>query len=147
MAYDGGGIKALKPPSVSTTCQWTDGNEVINLRAEAKRLHLSYTVRVGDGESADVTETVGIAQLRCRFGGTRPYFICPGPGDGAKCGRRVIKLRLSRRYFLCRHCNQLAYASQYEEAWQRACRRANKLKQRLGMDVGIAEPSTERKAG
>ena len=38
-------------PGWSGACQWTDGNEVvsINLRTEVKRLHLSYTVRVGMG--------------------------------------------------------------------------------------------------
>ena len=38
-------------PGWSGACQWTDGIEVasINLRAEVKRLHLSYTVRVGMG--------------------------------------------------------------------------------------------------
>ena len=59
----------------------------------------------------------------------------------------MTKLHLSRRYFLCRHCNQLAYASQYEEPWQRALRRANKLKQRLGTDVGIDEPLPDKPKG
>jgi hypothetical protein len=77
-----------------------------------------------------------LVHLRCRFGGTRAF----GPGDGIDCGRRMIKLHLSRRHFLCQHCNQLAYASQYEESCQRALRRANKLKQRLGIGVGIDEP-------
>ena len=45
-------------PGWSGACQWTDGNEVasINVRAEVKRLHLSYTVRVGDGERQDMAE-------------------------------------------------------------------------------------------
>ena len=66
-------------PGWSGACQWTDGIEVvsINLRAEVKRLHLSYTVRVGDGERQDMTETIPIVHLRCRFGGTRAFFICP----------------------------------------------------------------------
>ena len=63
------------------------------------------------------------------------------------CGRRVTKLHLSRRYFLCRHCNQLAYASQYEHPWKRALRRANKLRQRLGIGVGIAEPFPDKPKG
>jgi hypothetical protein len=45
---------------------------------------------------------------------------------------------------LCRRCNKLAYASQYEPQWQRAVRRANKLKQRLGIDVGIGEPFPDK---
>jgi len=127
-------------PGCSSTCQWTDGNEVvsINLRAEAERLHLSYTVRVGDREWRDVTDTIAIVHLPCRFGGSRAYFICPGP-RGTDCGRRTTKLHLSGRYFLCRHCNHLPYACQYENSWQRALRRTNKLKQRLDMGVGLAE--------
>ena len=136
-------------PGWSGACQWTDGNEVtsINLRAEVKRLHLSYTVRVGDGERQDMTETIPIVHLRCRFGGTRAFFICPGPGDGADCGRRITKLHLLQCYFLCRHCNQLAYASQYEQPWKRALRRASKLKQRLGVGGGIAEPLPDKPKG
>ena len=110
----------------------------------AERLHLSYTVRVEGGEHENTAETIPIVHLRCRFGGSRAYFICPGPGDGTDCGRRMIKVHLSRRYFLCRHCNQLTYASQYEQPSERALRRADKLKQRLGIDVGIAEPCPEK---
>jgi hypothetical protein len=133
----------------SGTCQWVLGNEIfsVNLRAEAGRMHLAYTVRVGDGGCEEMAETISIVHLRGRFGGSRAYFICPGPGDGTECGRRITKLHLSRRYFLCRHCNRLAYASQFERPWQRALRRANKLKQRLGIGVGIAEPVPDKPEG
>jgi hypothetical protein len=136
-------------PGRSSTCQWTVGNEVfsINLLAEAERLSLSYTVRVGGGRSEDVAEIIPLVHASCRFGGSRAYFICPGPRDGTDCGRRITKLHLARRYFLCRHCNQLAYASQYEQPWQRALRRANKLRQRLGIDVRIAEPIPDKPRG
>jgi hypothetical protein len=136
-------------PGWSSACQWTDGNEgaSINLRAEADWLHLSYTVRGGGGECEEVAETIPIVHVRCRFGGTRAYFICPGPRDGTDCGRRITKLHLSRRYFLCRHCNRLPYSSQYEQPWQRAVRRANKLKQCLGIEVGLAEPFPEKPKG
>jgi hypothetical protein len=141
--------KGCLRPGCSSTCRWIVTNEVVsvNLRAEAERLHLAYTVRVGNGERQDMTETIPIVHLGCRFGGSRAYFICPGPGDGSGCGRRISKLHLSRRYFLCRHCNQLAYASQYEQPWQRTLRRANKLKQRLDMNVGLAEPLPEKPKG
>jgi hypothetical protein len=141
--------KGCLRPGWSGACQWTDGNKVcsINLSADSERLHLSYKVRVGDGRWEDMAEVIPIVHLPCRFGGNRPFFICPGPGDGNDCGRRISKLYLSHRYFLCRHCNQLAYASQYEQPWQRALRRANKLKQRLGIDVGIAEPFPDKPKG
>ena len=111
-------------PGWSGTCQWINNNEVtvINLRAEAERLCLSYAVRVGDGGREDVVDTISVVYLRCRFGGSRAYFICPGPGDGTEC---ITKLHLSRRYFHCRQCNQHAYACQNERPWQRALRRAS----------------------
>jgi hypothetical protein len=107
--------KGCLQPGCSTTCQWTDGNEVvsINLRSEGERLHLSYPVRVGDREWRDVTDSIAMVRVPCRFGGNRAYFICPGP-RGTDCGRRTTKLHLSGRYFLCRHCNHLPYACQYE---------------------------------
>jgi hypothetical protein len=132
----------------TSTCQWINCNDVasINLRAESERVHLRYKVQVRDGKWEEVAETIRIIYLRCRFGGRRPFFICPGPGEGTGCGRRVIKLYLSRRYYLCRHCNQLAYASQYEQQWQRALRKSNKLKHRLGIDVD-AEPLLDKPKG
>jgi hypothetical protein len=134
--------KGCLRPGCSSTCQWTDDSEVfsIKLHAQAERLHLRYKMRVGGGGWENVAEIIPLVHVRCRFGGSRAYFICPGPGDGTDCERRVTKLHLSRRHFLCRHCNKLAYRSQYERPWQRALRKADKLKQRLGMDVGMAEP-------
>jgi hypothetical protein len=108
--------------------------------------HLSYPVRVGAREWRPVTDTIAIVHMPCRFGGSRAYFICPGP-RGNDCGRRVTKLHLSNRYFLCRHCTKLAYASQFETSWQRALRRANKLKRRLDMGVGLAETLPEKPKG
>ena len=110
----------------------------INLRAEANRLHLNYRVRMGGGEWEDVAETVRIVRVACRFGGARPYFICPGVVNGITCGRRVAKLHGPGRYFLCRHCYHLGYASQVEDPWDRVLRRANKIRQRLGGEPGMA---------
>lgn len=130
--------------------QWTrDGEKVasITLRAEADRLHLSYRVRIGGGEREDVTETVRIVRVPCRFGGARPYFICPGVVNGVGCGRRVAKLYGQGRYFLCRHCYRLVHASQGEGGWDRALRRADKIRQRLGGDPGMAALFPERPKG
>jgi hypothetical protein len=91
--------------------EWSrDGEKVasINLRAETDQLHLSYRVSIGGSGWEDVAETVRIVRLPCRFGGTRPYFICPGVVNGVTCGRRVGKLYGPGRYFLCRHCYRLS---------------------------------------
>ncbi len=130
--------------------QWTrDGENVasITLRAEDDRLRLSYRLRVGDGAWEDVTESVQIVSDPCCFGGTRPYFICPGVVNGSACGRRVAKLYGPGRYFLCRHCYRLAYASQSEGPWDRTLRKANKIRMRLGGDPGMAAPFPQRPKG
>ncbi len=130
--------------------QWTrDGEKVasISMRSEADRLHLFYRVRIGGGEWEDVAETVRIFRVSCRLGGTRPYFICPGVVSGITCGRRVAKLHGPGRYFLCRHCYRLAHACQREGALDRMFRRANKIRQRLGGDPGMAMPFPGRPKG
>ena len=136
-------------PGLSSVYHWNDGNEVasIKLHAEAGRLHLSYCVCVGDEKWKDVAEIIPIVRVPCRLGGSRTYFICPGFQNGRECGRRVAKLYVSKCYFLCWHCNRLAYASQYEPPWQRARRRANKLRQRLGIDSGIPGALPEKRKG
>src|SRR4051794_5254461 len=97
--------------------QWTrDGEQVasISLSAETDRLHVTYCARGAAGDWEDVAETVRIVHVACRYGGSRPYFVCPGVVNGVACGRRVAKLYLSWRYFLCRHCHRLGHASQSE---------------------------------
>jgi hypothetical protein len=134
----------------SGSWQWTcDGVRIawIGLWAEAERLHLTYRVRVGGGDWEDVAETVRIVRVPCRFGGARPYFICPGLVNGVTCRRRVARLHGPGRYFLCRHCYRLAHASQSECVWDRALRRANKIRQRLGGDPGMAAPFPSKPKG
>jgi hypothetical protein len=114
---------------------------------EANRLHLSYRVRIGGGEWEDVAETVRIVRVACRFGGGRPYFICPGVVNGIACGRRIAKLHAAGRYFLCRHCCRLAHASQSEGVLDRTLRRANKIRQRLGGEPGMASPFPRKPRG
>lgn len=55
-----------------------------------------------------IEKRVELSYSTCRFGGSRPWFLCPN----ADCGKRVRKLYAPR--FLCRHCLNLGYASQYE---------------------------------
>jgi hypothetical protein len=130
--------------------QWNQGAEKvasINLRAEPDWLHLSYRVRIAGGEWDNNEEPVRVVRVPCRFGGARPYFICPGVVNDIACGRRVAKLHGPGRYFLCRHCYRLAHASQSEGTWDRTLRRANKIKQRLGGDPGMAAPFPPKPKG
>ena len=69
--------------------QWTvDGERVADIRLVGGRdiIRLSYRVRAGEGPWQEVDEPVAILWRPCRFGGERPFFLCPG------CARPVLKL-------------------------------------------------------
>ena len=111
------------------------------------RITLTYRYRCNDDEWQDVEEPVAIVWTPCHFGGSRPWFICPGVVNGVPCGRRVGKLYGPGRYFLCRHCYGLAYQSQREQPHERALRRANSIRMRLGGEPGMLCPFPEKPKG
>jgi hypothetical protein len=115
--------------------RWTtDGEKVasIQFRFEHDRMLLVYRHRQGESEWKDQQYPVLISRTRCKFGGERVWFLCPARG----CGRRVAIL-YGGAIFACRHCYRLAYASSREDAGDRATRRADKLRARLGWEPGI----------
>jgi hypothetical protein len=140
---------ALRPGLVVTLHH---GEKVaIKMITESDRVNLFYRVRTDD-YSRQVTGTVRVVRVRCRLGGTRPYFVCPGMVTGAggrrtACERRVAKLYFAGCDFLCRQCAQLAYASQSEDRLSRSFRRAGKIRQRLGGDPDIAAPFPPKPKG
>jgi hypothetical protein len=93
---------------------------------------LVYSVRNGEDEAwQPIEERVELARVTKPFGGTQTYFRCP------RCSRRVTTLALGQRYFRCRICVGAAYGSSQESSVDRAMRRANKLKRRLGAEPGL----------
>jgi len=78
---------------------------------------------------------VSIEWTCCNYGGKRACFRCPGRG----CGRRVAIL-YGRGIFACRHCHGLNYESQHEQPYDRALRRAQTIRERLGGSGSLAEP-------
>ena len=118
---------------LSSVALWTDDD----------RLHLFYRMRTRNNEQEDVEDTVHIVRVPCAFGGSRPYFICPG----TSCGRRVAKLYGPGRYFRCRHCYGLAYRSQREQRHDHALRRANAVRMGLGGMPGMVRPFPEKPKG
>lgn len=130
--------------------QWTRNNEntaSINIRGGRERIVLSYRCRLAGADWEDVTETIAIQWRGCRFGGERPFFACPGVVNGRACGRPVVKLYSAGRYYLCRHCYRLTYASCSEDGVDRALRRANRIRMKLGGEPGLAAMFPRRPKG
>jgi hypothetical protein len=72
----------------------------------------------------------------CTYGGQRAWFRCPAVG----CGQRVALL-YGGRIFACRHCYRLTYRSQRETPDDRLARRADKIREQLGWELGILNGS------
>jgi hypothetical protein len=141
----------LLKPGISFCSSWSRaGRETgsINGLVYRDRVVLSYRHRGRLGsEWEDVEEPVPLEWTSCNFGGERPWFVCPGVVNGAACGRRVALLYGPGKYFLCRHCYDLRYESQREDKKDRALRRAQKIRQRLGGSANMMEPFPERPKG
>ena len=89
----------------------------------------------------DSRQWVGTQTTPCTLGGHRYWFTCP------RCDRRVAILYRLNRAFACRHCQNLTYACQGESLGDRAIRRADKIRARLGWVPGIAHASGIKPAG
>jgi hypothetical protein len=112
----------------------------IDLQSRDDRLVLEYRCRIADSEWESVTETVLLDLTPCNYGGWRPWFICPGVRNGVPCQRRVGKLYSAGKYFLCRHCYDLAYQSQREPERDRQLSITQNIRMRLGGSASLAEP-------
>jgi hypothetical protein len=97
-------------PGCYSSWTWSRGGQPvasISVIVERGLLRLRYRTRSGDGESQDIDQPTQIEWMPCHFGGSRPWFRCPGQS----CGRRVGTLYGPGKYFLCRQCYGLTYQS------------------------------------
>lgn len=107
------------------------GPATVSIDVHERYLRLFYSVgRVG--LISEIHMLVPISWSICHLGGRRPWFLCPN----AECRRRVAILYGNGR-FACRHCHCLAYQCQRESDENRADRRANAIRRRLGWMPGI----------
>lgn len=125
---------------------WGDGStSSINVRVESdSAIRLIYRTRSGgEVDWTDIDYSIQLTRTPCRFGGERTWFACPGRG----CGRRVAKLYCVGRYYVCRHCGNLAYSSQREDAGDRALSRAQAIRKRLGGSANMLMPFPAKPKG
>jgi hypothetical protein len=143
--------EGLLTPGHWFTLRWSrSGRETGSIRAaviggeKPEQVILTYRHRSGPGgEWEDVQEPVSLDWTACNFGGERPWFVCPSVG----CSRRVAVLYGPGRYFLCRHCYELAYQSQRDNAMERALLKAQAIRKRLGGSANMMEPFPEKPKG
>ena len=110
---------------------WTRNGEPsgnISMRAAVDHVWLIYTWTPYGHEPQSFDYPVSVVRTACRYGGTRPWFLCPRCGDR----RAVIYGSASDGRFGCRGCMQLAYGSEADDACGRSWRTQRKLAIRLG---------------
>lgn len=125
----------LLKPYLSYGWQWSRNGEVvasIRVKTEPNKVILTYRHRSAGKDWTDETYPISLVWTDCNIGGQRPWFLCPAKG----CGRRVAIL-YGGGIFACRKCHQLNYPSQRESLDDRACRRADRIRDKLGWEPGI----------
>ena len=113
------------------SCSWTHrgepSGEIIIVVIERDALILAHqSWCLWGSEQKPVFQQVAITWTACRYGGERPWFVCPD------CLRRAAVLYAAGEFFGCRHCRGLVYASQQESPLDRSLDQAQKIRFRLG---------------
>lgn len=137
--------ESLLKPGRSFNWKWSRGGEAvgnINIRTDVDRVTLDYRVRDHGGEWQAMNYPVRITWTPCTYGGRRAWWFCPVAG----CGRRVAIL-YGGKVYACRHCYQLAYRTQREQAHDRAGSKADKLRDRLQWEQGILNGNGDKPKG
>jgi hypothetical protein len=133
--------KGLLVPGNRFGWQWSvHGQKVagISIRVDWQSMVLSWRLK-STGEV--IAQPVQTQTTPCHLGGQRHWFTCP------KCSKRVAVLCAPGRYFACRQCGGLGYATQKEGAGDRATSRADKLRKRLGWEAGILNGNGSKPKG
>jgi hypothetical protein len=92
----------------------------------------------------NVSYQIEIDYSDCNYGGSRPWFVCPN----TRCNKRVGKLFLDGRYYLCRHCHNLSYETQNISEADRLVEKAQKIRMRFGAEsLATTDPFPPRPKG
>ena len=86
-------------------------------------------------------QVVDFDKTNCNFGGWRYWFFCP------KCQRRVAKIYLDNKKFICRKCHELVYVSQRRDQLDRIAIKLWKIRKKIGGGSNIFEPIYKKPKG
>ncbi len=134
---------ALIPGTVGTLSWSLHGNKRggVHFEVTKNRLILKYRHRERKDTWKDIEQVVEFDQTPCNYGGYRKWFLC------SKCEQRVEILYGAGKYFLCRDCHNLTYASCNTSPTKRLFNKINRLKRKIGVEPGIMDSIPEKPKG
>ncbi len=134
-------------PGTIFLCHWLVGlacsNRLAWLTARVEcddRVRLIYRVRMPPKRWQKVEQEVSLVWDSCRYGGRRPWFLCPQFGQSGA----VLYLGGRSISFCCRRCAGLKYGSQYGGARLRFLRKAERIRRRLGGSSSLDAPFPDK---
>lgn len=126
-------------------CLWSTNDAKaasLKVRVVSKELvRLLYRVRMPQKRWEQLDKPVSVVWTGCRYGGQRPWFLCP------ECLRRAAVLYLggaSPLSFSCRLCAKLKYDSQRNGPRLRMLRKAEEIRRQLGGSGSLDESFPDR---
>jgi hypothetical protein len=123
----------IDQPGRSISWRWgRSGKSICKVELSFHSDHVMFT-DVTD-QSRPNTEWVSLARTACHYGGTRPWFICPG------CTQRCGKLYYHQNSFRCRKCHGLGYRSQLVASGERPRLIAHRIRRSLGASSSLTTP-------
>jgi hypothetical protein len=132
------------------SCTWErNGQTIASLNVESHRneMILARLTQTYGGELIQIRQIVSIIWMPCRFGGERPWFVCPMRNRGIDRDHKAARLFDAGEFFACRRCCGLIYRSQMETRANRDLRKAQAIRRRLKGHPSILEPFPERPKG
>ncbi len=118
--------------------RWRQPFSAVVMMAAPDELFLHYEITHRTGKEV-IDQFITLETTPCHFGGYRYWMRCPG------CNRRITTVYLGSREFRCRHCLNLTYATQQQDAAGRAQTRVAKAKKMLGWKENPYLPRTRPK--
>ena len=131
-------------PGASGSMSWSNRGETtgsIGFRIEENKMILKYRHKPRDCEWEPIEQVIYFDKTPCNYGGYRKWFLCP------RCSKRVALLYGAGKYFFCRHCYKLTYASCNSSSIQHIFDKADKLKKKLGGEPGSYSSIADRPKG
>jgi hypothetical protein len=128
----------LPPPGGRTGLRCGDIATATLLRDDSDVVKVAYRWRNKPGERwREARQVIRLTFLPCYFGGYQTFLCCPS------CQRKAFKLYhhpAGENASQCRHCGRLVPRAQSEGSWQRALRRAAKIRRYCGGDGDLSAP-------